>query len=253
MATAPVFAGDEALGYIVNRTAFEPGDALRLDHSYRLAHLPLLRPEHPRAIRRAEGRAYLDGVHETMWSVVLPVDPDRLERSAAMRELEAELRGAPFAAKIAWDLLARRRGILHATVCGGIGAGDRPLTFGREALAALAEIGPFEVELRGLFSGNLNLGRLYLPVYPQILDDGRDALRSVQAALGCPTTDLWLVGLYNLLDDLTPVEAQALDRLLANWWGVPLLRFTVTALWLLGARDDLVLDGDPPIGLSLTP
>jgi hypothetical protein len=243
---SPAYADDADLGYLASRTRFAPGEPLRLDQAYRLAHLPLLRPDHPAAIREAEGRLYLDGVHDRRWSVVLPVDADALEASPAMRGLEAALRVAPFAAKIAWDLLPRRRAILHATVCGGLGAGPAP-HLDAERLAALATVGPFEVELRGLFSGNVNIGRLYLRTYPELRPDGTDALRAVQCALGRPVTDLWVVGLWNLLDDLDPTEAAALAGLIDEWWDVPLLRFTATELWLLGARDDLVLDGDPPI------
>lgn len=248
---APTFADDAELGYLRSRTRFAPGEPLRLDESYRLAHLPLLRPEHPAVIREAEGRPHRDGVHERLWSVVLPIDAEELEAaSPPMQELEAALRRAPFADKIAWDLLPRRRNVLHATVCGGLGAGPPP-SIDEERLAALAALGPFEVELRGLFSGDVNVGRLYLRVYPEALGSGDDALRSVQRALGRPTTDLWPAGLLNLLDDLTATEAAALERLIAEWWETPLLRFTATRLWLLGARDDLVLDGDPPIELPL--
>jgi hypothetical protein len=73
----------------------------------------------------------------------------------------------------------------------------------------------------------------------------------VQRALGRPETDLWLVGIYNLVDNLTAGEARELKAILDEWWDVGLLRFTATHLWLLGARDDLVLDGDPPLDLAL--
>jgi hypothetical protein len=252
MVDGPTFCDDAELGYLASRTAFAAGEPLRLDDSYRLAHLPLVRPGHPAAIAAVVGRPYRDGVHERFWSVVLPVDADALERSPAMAEMEAELRAAPFAAKIAWDLLPRRRGVLHATVCGGLGSGPAP-RIGERERDALAAIGPFEIELRGLFSGNVNLGRLYLRVYPEVLGDGTDALRSVQRALGRPLADLWPMGLYNLTDDLDQGEAEALGQLIEKWWEVPLLRFTATKLWLLGARDDLVLDGDPPLELPLGP
>jgi hypothetical protein len=62
--------------------------------------------------------------------------------------------------------------------------------------------------------------------------------------LGRRETDLYLVGIYNLVDDLDPTEAAALSDLLDRWWDRALLRFEVDALWLLGARDDLVLDGE---------
>ena len=125
-----------------------------------------------------------------------------------------------------------------------------PPAFDDAALRALRDIGPIEIELRGLFSGNVSVGRLYLRVYPESRA-GANPLRLAQRALGRPETDLWLVGIYNLLDNLTPGEARELKAILDEWWDVGLLRFTATHLWLLGARDDLVLDGDPPFDLGL--
>lgn len=123
---------------------------MTLDESYRLKHLPLVAPLHRRVIASRPGLAYEMGRHGRSLSLVLPVpDVDHL--------LEAELKAAPFAAKISWDIVARRRGKLHATLCG------RPII----DRAALAAIGPITVELRGLFSGNVNHGRLYLRLYPE--------------------------------------------------------------------------------------
>jgi hypothetical protein len=244
------FCGDDELGYLRSRTPLAPGAGMELDPSYRAVHLPLVRPGSPLALSRAEGRERLrDGRHPTEWSVVLPIDPDALEASAAIGELERELRESSVGAKIAWDLLPRRRGVLHATVCGGYGESPAP-EFGRAALGALREVGPIEIELRGLFSGNRNVGRLYLKVYPESRA-GTNPLRLAQRALGRPETDLWLVGIWNLVDDLTPSEAADLQALLTRWWDRPILRFTATRLWLLAARDDLVLDGDPPKDLAL--
>lgn len=245
------FSGDEELGYGRSRTRFTQGEPLSLDASYRLAHLPLLDPGHPLAIAREDGRPYLRGSHPTAWSVVLPIDPDELEGSAALRRLEGELRESSFASKIAWDLLPRRRDVLHATVCGGFGQGPPP-EIHESALRRLREVGPIEIELRGLFSGDRNIGRLYLRVYPESRA-GTNALRLTQEALGRPATDLWLVGIYNLTDNLAPEEARELEAILDAWWDVSLLRFTARNLRLLAARDDLVLDGDPPILLPLTP
>jgi hypothetical protein len=241
---------DDTLGYLRSRTRLAAGEPLELDASYRLAHLPLVRPGHPLAISRTPGRPYLDGRHGTAWSVVLAVDPDALARSEAMARLEGALRDSPFADKIAWDLLPRRRDVLHATVCGGFGEGPPPV-IDEAALRGLGEVGPMEIELRGLFSGDVNLGRLYLRVYPECRG-GTNPLQLAQAALGRPVTDLWLVGLYNLVDNLTASEADALRSIVDEWWDVSLLRFTATKLWLLGARDDLVLDGEPPRELALT-
>jgi hypothetical protein len=232
------FCSDAELGYRRSLTDFS--EPLTLDESYRLAHLPLVAPEHPRVIPRREGKAYEMGRHPRIFSLVLPVEDADLRASPAFRELEADLRAAPFAGKIAWDLLPRRHDKLHATVCGSLGIGQPP-AIAPDIRQALREIDPFTVELRGLFSGNVNRGRLYLAVYPE-QRGGTNPLQAIQAAFGRPPGDLWLVGLYNLTDDLDAGETAALAALVQRWWNVPLLRFTVRELWLLGADDDLVLD-----------
>ncbi len=48
------------------------------------------------------------------------------------------------------------------------------------------------------------------------------------------------------------VEAEALHDIITTWWDRPLLRFTATTLWLLRARDDLVIDADSPRYVALT-
>ena len=176
------------------------------------------------------------GRHGKALSLVLPVpDVDHL--------LEPELKAAPFAGKIAWKIAERRRGKLHATLCGS------PPTIDRAALAA---IGPITVEVRGLFSGNINHGRLYARVYPE-KRDGENQLKRVQRLAGGRETGLYLVGLYNLTDDLDANEAAALAALIERWWDRPILRWQVDALWLLAAWDDLVLDGSVEETISLAP
>ena len=107
------------------------------------------------------------------------------------------------------------------------------------------------MELRGLFSGNVNRGRLYLPVYPE-KRAGRNALQEVQAAFGRTPGDLWLVGLYNLTDDLDAAETAALAEIVARWWSKSLLRLTVSELQVMGASDDLVLDAHVETVLPLS-
>ena len=191
-------------------------------------------------IARQEGRSYEMGVHPRIFSLVLPVDGALLAGSGPFRELDAEMRAAPFAPKIAWDILPRRAQRLHATLCGTLSTGDAPV-ISDDTRQALASIEPFAVDLRGPFSGNVNRGRLYLRVYPE-KRDGLNPVHAIQAAFGRPPGDLYLVGLYNLADDLDASETAALAEIIACWWDVSLLRFTVTDLWLLGACDDLVLD-----------
>lgn len=238
------YCTDAELGYRTARTRFVLGEGLALDARYRLAHLPLVAPDHPRVIAEAPGTPYRRGLHPPARSAVLPVPAEPLEASPPYRALQAALRAAPFAGKIAWDLLPRRRDRLHATLCG---LGDDPAPDpGR-----LAGLGPLAVELRGLFSGTVNVGRLYLKVHPARWDGG-NAVHAIQAALGRPASDLYLVGLWNLVDDLDAAEAAALADLVEAWWDRPILRLAVDALWLLSARDDLVLDSRIEAVLPLT-
>ena len=69
---ATVFCSDTDLGYERSRTRFEVGEGLTLDETYRLAHLPLVAPDHPRIIERREGSSYVMGRHERVFSLVLP-------------------------------------------------------------------------------------------------------------------------------------------------------------------------------------
>jgi hypothetical protein len=241
-----VFCTDDALAYQRSRTRFEPGHGMALDDAYRVAHLPLVAPGHPRAI--AAKAPYAMGRHPTAYSVVLPISADALEASPSYQALAEELRTARFAHKVAWRVLDRRRERLHATLCGGLGA--KPPVIDPAAREALARLGPVMAEVRGLFSGDVNRGRLYLRVYPE-QRAGMNLLHAVQRALGRPTTDLYVVGVWNLIDDLDPPEAAALATLIERWWSRVLLRLEATELWLLGARDDLALDAEVSARLSL--
>lgn len=238
VSTALAFCEDAELGYRRSLTDFTT--PLTLDESYRLAHLPLVAPEHPGIIPRHEGKFYEMGRHPAVYSLVLPVEDGALRASPAFLTLEDELKAASFAGKIAWDILPKRQDRLHATVCGSLSLAEPP-AIAAETCEALRRIEPFTVELRGLFSGNVNRGRLYLPVYPQ-KRAGRNTLQEVQAAFGRAPGDLWLVGLYNLTDDLDASETAALADIVACCWNSPLLSLTVMEFQVMGASDDLVLD-----------
>lgn len=232
--------GDEDLAYLRSRTAFVAGAGMALDDGYRLAHLPLIDPAHPKAIVRKDGTHYENGRHPPIYSLVLPTLG--LHEAPAYLELEQELREAPFASKIAWDILTRRQAKLHATVCGSLSIGSPPL-IDPAAREALSRIGPVAMELRGLFSGNVNRGRLYLRLYPE-RRDGQNTLHLYQRALGRQSSDLYVVGIWNLNDDLDVAEAGALASLIERWWDRPILRFMADRLWLMGASDDLVLESE---------
>lgn len=236
--TTSVFCEDGELGYRRSLTDFT--NPLTLDESYRLAHLPLVAPKHPGVIARREGKFYEMGRHPAVYSLILPLEDGALRASPAFLALEAELKAAPFAGKVAWDILPRRQDKLHATVCGSLSLAEPPV-IAEETRNALRKIEPFAVELRGLFSGNVNRGRLYLPVYPE-KRAGRNMLQEVQAAFGRTPGDLWLVGLYNLTDDLDAKETATLADIISRWWNRSLLSLAVTAFQVMGASDDLVLD-----------
>ena len=244
------FCTDDTLGYTRSRTRLAPGAGLILDEAYRLAHLPLVAPDHARVIATRDGTNYAMGRHPRVFSLGLPIPGEALLQAPAYRELERALRDSPFAAKVAWNILAQRRSRLHATICGSLAVGEKP-DIAAPVRAALCRLGPVHIELRGLFSGSMNLGRLYLRVHPE-RRDGVNMIQQLQRSCGARETDLYLVGTFNLVDDLDPRETDALMRLIDRWWDRPLLRLELDHLWLLGATDDLVLD-DPviePIALA---
>lgn len=231
------FAGDDVLGYRASATRFVPGDALRLDEAYRLAHLPLVAPAHLDVIARLPGRDYEMGRHPEAFSLVAPLDAEALEASPAWMLLLAELEAGPLNRKIAWDILPRRRARLHATLCGSLAAGSVTAS----AEAACRGIGPIRVAVRGLFSGTMNLGRLYLRLYPEVRAD-EPAFHAVQRAFGRTPTQLFLAGVFNLTDHLDAAETAWLAGLIAACWETTFAEITLDRLWLMGSRDDLVLD-----------
>ena len=233
---------DDDLGYATQRTDFPPGKAFHLDPQYRLAHLPLVAPFHRKVIASKPGTPYVMGRHEAVTSIALPVPP-ALYNAPAFLDLSDELRATPFARKIAWDVVDARRSLLHATLCGSLANGEPVQPPDAETRAALSRVGRPSIELRGLFSGAVNHGRLYLKTYPE--RSGEDnALARIQKLLKARVTDVYLVGLFNLVDDLDVVETAALASLIERWWDLPILHFEADCLWLLSSRDDLTLDAE---------
>lgn len=225
------------MDYRAASTPLPPGAALRLDRSYRLRHLPLVAPRHPDLIPRVEGEDYEMGRHGEVISLVAPLDMDAIEASPIWREMERELREGPLAAKLAWDIAPRRRERMHATICGGLDLSALPEGW-RDRLAAL---GPIKARIGGPFSGNVNVGRLYLKLYPQMLG-GVNAFYAVQEALGRRPGRLFVAGVHNLTDHLDQSETAWLASWLERRGGASIATLTLSRLWLLGSRDDLVLD-----------
>ncbi len=232
------FCPDAALGYRREATPRVPGRGLAFDALYRVAQLPLVAPGHPLALRESPGRPYRDGRRPAVTSLVMEIDDAALDGSAGFAGLGRAMAGAPFAGKIAWPMLERRRGRLHATIVGSLSPDE---------LASLrdpdlpGELGPIAAELRGLFSGRINLGRLYMKLYPEERA-GENLVARLQRRLGRAATDLTPVGLYNLSEALDADEAEALHAIIETWGDWPLLRFTATRLALVRTKDDLALD-----------
>ncbi|MBI3505701.1 MAG: hypothetical protein HY059_12735 [Proteobacteria bacterium] len=236
------FCTDDALAYAGSRHAFAAGRPLALGADYRLAHLPLVVPGHAQAIASLAGRDYLNGRYATARAALcVQLPADRLEASPAFRAVEAAMRASRFAAKVAWDIGPRRRDVLHATLAGPID----PATATRAAEAAAAFLGrhgALAMRIGGPFVGNRNHGRIYLPVYPQLLD-GDDAFGLLQDACGRPRSRFYAAGVWHLRDGLDADEAAELGQLVDKWAGQEILQVPAARFGILTVNDDLALEG----------
>jgi len=195
------FCEDSQLSYDKSRTEFTDGRGLNFDDAYRLAHLPLVAPDHPLVIPSKPGTGYSHGVHELVFSMAMPIFADELFLSKPFIALYEEIYASKFAHKLSWDVFSR-----------------------------------------GLFSGNINIGRLYLKVYPE-QRNGKNMCHVIQSILGSRMTDLYVVGLFNFIEELNCSEAQDLREILDRWWDVDIVDLRLENLWLMKSKDDLVLNG----------
>jgi hypothetical protein len=235
------YCAPESLAYAESAWPFESGAALTFDESYRLAHLPLVNPAHPRLIAAAPGLDYQMGRYERLrYSLIVPVDAAELEQGDTFQAMERDLRGRRFATKVAWSLARRRASKLHLTLAGGLREAALEGHAARlaELLAARA---PLHYRLGGPFVSSKNRGRIYFPAYPQLSDHG-NVFGLIQQALGAPLTRFYAVGHYNLSDELSAPEAADLQDFVARWGQRTLAELTVPALVLLATHDDLALD-----------
>jgi hypothetical protein len=233
------YCTDEELAYGRYRACFEPNQPLRFDEAYRVAHLPLVAPEHPAAL--AHSLDYHGGRYaQPRFSLVLPVEAAELHGSTSFRALEAELRSRGFAAKIAWDIVDRRAEKLHVTLAGGLPEAELE-GYARVLKSFLARHSPLRYRLGGPFCGSKNRGRIYFTTYPEQLEEG-DAFALLQELVNAPRTGLYLLGYYNLRDELTPAEAAELQEFLDRWRSAELAEVTATSLLILATHDDLALD-----------
>lgn len=229
------------LGYAGSRHAFAPGRPFALGADYRLAHLPLVAPGHPAAIASVSGRDYLNGRYAARDALCVRLPVDLLEASPVFRDIEAVMRAGRLAGKIAWRIGERRRDVLHATVAGPIDAAAAARATAATA-AFLKRRGPVAFRIGGPFVGNRNHGRIYLPVYPQILD-GDDAFGLLLDACDRPRSGFYAAGIWHLRDGLDTDEAAELGRLVDEWSGREILRVDEARFGILTVNDDLALGG----------
>ncbi len=235
------FASNAALGYHAARRSFCPGETLQFDEAYRRAHLPLVNPAHPLVIAADED--YRHGRYAARrYSLVVPINADALENSDLFRTLDRHMRRAPFAKHIAWPIMAQRRGMLHATLCGGFSEQALPALIATLQAWVTSSIKPAFL-IGGLFNGHLNTGRLYLKIYPELRGE-ENTFQAIQQAAGKSASAMWLAGYYHFQHELCANKTQALAETLALFGDHYLLQQTCSELWLLATHDDLALSAN---------
>ncbi len=235
-----IYCDDEMMAYRSTRKIFQPGERVVFDEGYRLAHLPLVNAGHPAVISEVDGRDYRNGTYEkTRYALVMPISADAFLESDQVQALELAMKSSGFAPKIAWEICELRRSRLHATLASGISEAD----LDRCAAAVqdrLDEIGSISVCLKGPFQGNRNTGRIYFPVYPQNIR-GEDPFALLQKSIGVAPTKLYLVGYYNMSQELDPLETRELAELIDQWRDRIVVTTTIPFLELYATNDDLAL------------
>lgn len=238
--TARAFCADTDLRYEASRHRFVPGEDFALGEDYRLAHLPLVDPAHPKIIASVPGKDYDRGYYATpRHALAVHVATETLLASAVYRALDADLRGRAAAKKIAWTTQEKRRDVLHATIAGPVDAQGAD-AYSRAGNAWLARAGNAAIRLGGPFVGNRNHGRIYLPVYPE-KRDGLDMYADLQRAVGARESGFYAIGLWHLADDLDAVEAASLAAWLDRWRAETVAILDDPRLGILTTTDDQAL------------
>lgn len=238
--TARAFCADADLRYEASRHRFVPGEGFTLGDDYRLAHLPLVDPAHPKIVASVPERDYDRGYYAVpRHALAAHVAAEILEASRVYRDLDADLRKRAVAGKIAWATQAKRRDVLHATIAGPVDAptADAYLHAGN---AWRVRTGPAAIRLGGPFVGNRNHGRIYLPVYPE-KRDGTDMYAALQREIGARPSGFYAIGLWHLADDLNADEAASLAAWLDRWGAETVAIVDDPRLGILTTRDDQAL------------
>ena len=235
------FASDEQLGYYAARRCFRPGDTLQFDAAYRRAHLPLVNPAHP-LVAISDGDYRYGRYAARRFSLVVPINANALDNCDAFRVMDAHMRSALFADNIAWPIMPQRRGMLHATLCGGFTEQQLPILISTLQRWIKNRIKP-GFFVGGLFNGNLNTGRLYLKIYPEMRDD-ENTFQAIQQAAGKSASAMWLAGYYHFQQELSADQTEALATALVQFGDQFFLQQQCSELWLLVTNDDLALSAE---------
>ncbi|NQX14022.1 hypothetical protein HQQ80_20545 [Microbacteriaceae bacterium VKM Ac-2855] len=219
------------------RHRFIDGAGLEFDDHYRAAQLPLVAPNHPRALETLPGRDYRNGSYDrARTSLVMDLAPALVD-SLIFRTVCERLRITTFAPKVAFDALAKRMKTLHATI-----VGDVPFVAATHAAAVRSianKVGVLRPRLHGPFIGDFNVGRIYLPLEfckPRELR----ALAEWNDLFGKPLPRLVAVGILNLSEELSASESAQLAQLISEWDLAP-SPIAVDRLSWTQTHDDLTL------------
>lgn len=234
------YCDDAMMAYRSARRIFQPGEGTVFDEAYRLAHLPLVNAGHSAVISEVAGRDFRNGTYEkTRYALVMPISAEAFLRSDEVQAIEAAMKSASFAPKIAWEIGERRRPRLHATLAGGIQETDLDRV-GTRVQELLDQTGPISVCLKGPFMGTKNTGRIYFPVYPQKIGD-EDAFALLQERIRISPTNLYLVGYYHMREELDPMETSELAELIDRWRDRVVVETAIPSLEIYAVNDDLAL------------
>jgi hypothetical protein len=234
------FTPDSQLRFAPTRHVFQAQAPFELGADYRLAHLPLVSPGHPRAIAAMPGKDYRNGRYSSARdALVVHVPAAVLDESPVFQTIEADLKASAAGSAIAWDIGRRRRDALHATIAGPFDpiAGD---ACARAAHAWLGDDAAPAIRLGGPFVGDRNHGRIYLRIYPACRD-GTDAYADLQRAAGARVSGFYAVGLWHLARDLDPSMAAELAAWLDRHWAAEIAVIPQGRLAMLRTTDDLAV------------
>ncbi len=229
------------LAYEKARHRFPPGEPLLFDESYRLAHLPLVAPDHPDLIPSKAGTDYCMGRYPTArYGLVVPVSWRDLFASPDFLALDQALKDASFGAKLNRHINDERLPNLHVTIAGGLAEAGIPASL--RSITSVMEKAQFRYRLMGPLIGEKNLGRIYFPAVPEKLGD-IDFFAELQAAVHRPQTGFYAMGYYHFTEELTPAEAQELSAIFREFQDAVIFEAETDRLGIIATNDDLTLSG----------